>query len=134
MAPVAEISTSQRLLLVDDNADALQAMAELLRMHGYDCALAGDGAQGLTAAKDHVPEIAIIDVGLPGLDGFGLAAELRRLYGPRVTLIAMSGYSATDTQLRAEQAGFDNFLVKPIDMPVLLQLLQRLPEAPRPSP
>ena len=134
VAPAAEISTSQRLLLVDDNADALQAMAELLRMHGYDCALAGDGAQGLAAAKDHVPEVAIIDVGLPGLDGFGLAAELRRLYGPRVTLIAMSGYSAPETRTRAKQAGFDDFMPKPIDMPALLQHLQGLTAAARPHP
>ena len=133
-APARDISTPQRLLLVDDNVDALQVMTELFRMHGYDCAVAEDGPQGLAAAMDHAPQIAIIDIGLPGLDGFGLAAELRRLYGADMTLIAMSGYSAADTRLRAEQAGFDDFLVKPIDMPALLQQLQGLPQAPRPSP
>ncbi len=132
-APALETSTPQRLLLVDDNADALQAMAELFRMHGYACAMAGDGPQGLAAAIDHPPGIAIIDIGLPGLDGFGLAAELRRRYGRDMTLIAMSGYSATDTRQRAEQAGFDDFLVKPIDMPALLQQLRGRPEAARPS-
>jgi len=130
-----EIAAPQRrLLLVDDNADALQAMAELCRMHGHDCAVATDGLQGLAVAIDRQPEMAIIDIGLPGLDGFGLAAELRRLYGPDVTLIAISGYSATDTWLRAEQAGFDDFLVKPIDMPALLKRLQGPPVAALPSP
>lgn len=126
LSPENHIATPQRLLLVDDNADALQGMTELLRMHGYDCAVALDGLKGLAAASDHPPNIALIDIGLPGLDGFGLAAELRRLYGPDMTLIAMSGYSATDTRLRAEQAGFDDFLVKPIDMPALLQQLRGL--------
>jgi signal transduction histidine kinase/ActR/RegA family two-component response regulator len=122
-APVPA-TPQRRLLLVEDNADALQAMAELCRMHGHACAVAGDGRQALAAAIEQAPEIVIIDIGLPGLDGFGLAAELRRLYGRAMVLIAMSGYSATDTRLRAEQAGFDDFLVKPIDMPALLDQLQ----------
>ena len=128
LAATRDISTPQQLLLVDDNADALQAMTELFQMHGYDCSVAGDGPQGLAAAMANPPTIAIIDIGLPGLDGFGLATELRRLYGADMTLIAMSGYSATDTRWRAAQAGFDDFLVKPIDMPALLQQLRELPK------
>ena len=128
LAATRDISTPQQLLLVDDNADALQAMTELFQMHGYDCSVAGNGPQGLAAAMANPPTIAIIDIGLPGLDGFGLATELRRLYGADMTLIAMSGYSATDTRRRAAQAGFDDFLVKPIDMPALLQQLRELPK------
>ena len=134
LAAARDISTPQRLLLVDDNADARQVMKELFQMHGYDCAVAADGLQGLAAAMDHPPEIAIIDIGLPGLDGFGLATELRRHYGADMTLIAISGYSAPDTRRRAEQAGFDDFLIKPIDMPALLQLLQARPKAAQPFP
>jgi signal transduction histidine kinase len=127
VVPIPEIAApKRRLLLVDDVTDALQAMAELCRMHGYDCSVANDGLQGLAVAKDQRPEVVIMDIGLPGLDGFGLAAELRRLYGPDMTLIAMSGYSATDMRLRAEQAGFNDFLVKPVDMPALLSHLQGL--------
>ena len=114
---------------MEDNADALQAMAELCRVQGYACAVALDGPQGLAAAIDQQPEIVIIDIGLPGLDGFAVATELRRLYGSNMTLIAMSGYSALDTRLRAEQAGFDAFLVKPVDIPALLKQLQRQPPA-----
>lgn len=123
----------RRLLLVDDNADALQAMAELCQMHGYVCTVARDGPQGLAAAIGQQPEVVLIDIGLPGLDGFGVAAELRRRFGTDMTLIAMSGYSATETRLRAEQAGFDDFLVKPIDMRILLHQLQRQPVAAPPS-
>jgi signal transduction histidine kinase len=133
--PAPEIAAPRRrLLLVDDNADALQAMAELCRMQGHDCAVAVDGPQGLAVANDRMPEIVIIDIGLPGLDGFGLAAELRRLYGPDMTLIAMSGYSSTDIRLRAEEAGFDDFLVKPIDLPALLTQLQAPPFGAVPTP
>ena len=134
LAAARDTGTPQRLLLVDDNADALLVMTELFRIHGYDCAVARDGLQGLAAAQAHSPKVAIIDIGLPGLDGFAVAAELRRLYGADMTLIAMSGYSASDTRQRAEQAGFDDFLVKPIDLPALLQRLQGLPQALRAAP
>ena len=125
-APAPEAAASQRLLLlVDDNADALQAMAELCRMNGYACMVALDGPQGLAAAIEQQPETAIIDIGLPGLDGFAVAEELRRLFGRRMMLIAMSGYSDPDTRLRAEKAGFDDYMVKPINMPTLLKQLQK---------
>ncbi|MBC7726555.1 MAG: response regulator, partial [Microbacteriaceae bacterium] len=75
---------------------------------------------------------ALVDIGLPGLDGFGLARELRRLYGPDMTLIALSGYSAAETRQLATQAGFDEFLVKPIDLQALLQTLQDVPARSRP--
>lgn len=124
--PAPEAAASQRLLLlVDDNADALQAMAELCSMNGYACMVALDGPQGLAAAIEQQPETAIIDIGLPGLDGFAVAEELRRLFGRRMTLIAMSGYSDPDTRLRAEKAGFDDYMVKPINMPTLLKQLQK---------
>lgn len=126
-APAPQLAARQRrLLLVDDNADAVQAMAELCRMHGYACSVALSGPQSLACAMAEQPEVVIVDIGLPGLDGFAVATELRRLFGRQITLIAMSGYSAADTQQRAEQAGFDDFLVKPIDMHDLLKQLQGL--------
>ena len=132
-APAAEIAATRRVLLVDDNIDALEAMAELCELQGYVCTQAVDGLQGLAAAGTQMHEIAIVDIGLPGLDGFGLARELRRLYGPSLTLIAMSGYSADDTRQLAAQAGFDDFLVKPIDMQALLQSLQHVPARLHPA-
>ena len=119
----------RRLLLVNDNADALQAMTELCEMHGYACTVAVDGPQGVAAALAQRPEVVIIDIGLPGLDGFGVAAALRQHLGTNVTLIAMSGYSDADMRLRAEQAGFDDFLVKPVNVPALLEQLQAKPAA-----
>lgn len=125
-APAPEIAATQRrLLLVDDNADALRAMAELCQLYGYVCTVASDGPEGLAAAIAQRPEIAIIDIGLPGLDGFGVAEALRQRFGADIRLIAMSGYSAPETRLRAAQAGFNDFLVKPIDFPGLLKQLQK---------
>jgi signal transduction histidine kinase/ActR/RegA family two-component response regulator len=119
----------RRLLLVNDNADALQAMAELCEMHGYACTVAVDGPQGVAAALAQRPEVVIIDIGLPGLDGFSVAAALRQQLGAQVTLIAVSGYSDAGMRLRAEQSGFDDFLVKPVDVPALLEQLQAKPAA-----
>jgi len=125
-APAPEIAATQRrLLLVDDNADALRAMAELCQLYGYVCTVASDGPEGLAAALAQRPEIAIIDIGLPGLDGFGVAEALRQRFGADIRLIAMSGYSAPETRVRAAQAGFNDFLVKPIDFPGLLKQLQK---------
>ncbi len=127
-APAPEIGIPQRrLLLVDDNADALRAMAELCQLSGYVCTVASDGPEALAAALAQRPEVAIIDIGLPGLDGFGVAEALRRQFGADMALIAMSGYSAPETRLRAGQAGFDQFLVKPVDFPDLLEHLQKRP-------
>ncbi|WP_418320314.1 ATP-binding protein [Piscinibacter sakaiensis] len=114
----------RRLLLMDDNADALQALAELCRLHGYACTIASNGPAGLAAALAERPEVAIVDIGLPGLDGFAVAEALRRQFGTDITLIAISGYSAAETRLRATHAGFDSLMVKPVDMPVLLKQLQ----------
>lgn len=117
-------AAQRRLLLVNDNADALQAMAELCEMHGYACTVAVEGPQGVAAALVQRPEVVIIDIGLPGLDGFGVAAALRQHLGAKLTLIAVSGFSDADMRLRAEQAGFDDFLVKPVNVPALLEQLQ----------
>ncbi len=124
-APAPQSAAAQRrLLLVNDNPDALQAMTELCEMNGYACTVAVDGPQGVAAALAQRPEVVIIDIGLPGLDGFGVAAALRQQLGAQVTLIALSGYSDAPMRLRAEQAGFDDFLVKPVNVPALLAQLQ----------
>ncbi len=114
----------RKLLLVDDNEDAALAMEEVFRLSGYDCVIARDGAQGLAAARASPPEIAIVDIGLPVIDGFGVARELRKLLGPQVLLIALTGYSAAETRARAEEAGFDDYFVKPVNFPLLLQRLE----------
>ena len=129
-APIVELpaaavrpSSHMRVLVADDNADAASAIHEMLDLSGYSCIVASDGVAALSAASRHAPDIAIVDIGLPSLDGFGVAEELRKRYGQAMLLIAVSGYSAAEIKARAENAGFDDFFVKPVDLPALMERL-----------
>jgi signal transduction histidine kinase/ActR/RegA family two-component response regulator len=113
-----------RVLVVDDNEDSAESLCTLLLMSGYECIAVGDGLAGIAAAREHAPQFALVDIGLPLMDGFGVADELRRLFGSRITLVAMSGYSSQDIQGRAMEAGFDDFLVKPVDLSTLARRLE----------
>ncbi|MBY0396536.1 MAG: response regulator, partial [Thermoleophilia bacterium] len=94
-----------------------------LRMARCEVATAFDGPRGLELACGFEPEAAILDIGLPGLDGHDLAYELRRRFGPGLLLIAMSGYGQKDDVRRAFEAGFDHHLIKPVEIGTLLRLL-----------
>jgi signal transduction histidine kinase len=107
--------TRLHVLVVEDNDDAREMMRHLLGLAGHAVRDAADGVAGLSMALEQPPDVAIIDVGLPGLDGFELARRLRA--DPRgcgVTLIALTGYGQRETRARALEAGFDAFLVKPL--------------------
>lgn len=119
----------RRLLLVDDNRDALLATKELLELSGCECAAAFDGASGLALALDWKPEVAILDIGLPLIDGLALAQRLRAELGDKVTLVALSGYSAPVMQERALASGFDHYLIKPVDVSALMQIILEAPDA-----
>jgi CheY-like chemotaxis protein len=106
---------------VEDNPDAREALALLLESWGHRVEQAADGLTGLEVARTTRPEVALIDVGLPGIDGYALARELRRV--PEcacVCLIALTGYSRPRDRERGKEAGFDDYLVKPVD-PVQLR-------------
>jgi len=119
-APLERISPTQlpevsrRILVVDDNADAAVLMAELFQRSGHHTAVAHDGPSALEIAAAFAPEIAILDIGLPVMDGYELARRLRELVGP-IHLIALTGYGRSSDRERALAAGFDVHLVKPID-------------------
>ena len=115
-----------RVLLVDDNTDAVELLAELLLQEGHDVRVAADGPSALEALAGFVPDVAILDIGLPGMDGYELAAELRRRDLPGLRLIALTGYGLPSDRERALEAGFDDHLVKPIDPNVLREHLARL--------
>ena len=119
------LAASLRVLLADDNEDAAAAIREMLGLSGYDCEVASDGVAAVSAATAHPPDVAIIDIGLPRLDGFGVVAALRSLRGQRMPIIAISGYSSADIQARAEAAGFSDYFVKPINLPLLMERLRR---------
>ncbi|TMQ02532.1 MAG: response regulator [Deltaproteobacteria bacterium] len=118
-APVAAAG-ARRVLIVDDNADAADMLAALLRIAGHDVALAHDGAAALALAPDFAPHIALLDLGLPVMDGYELARRLRQLEACRGTLlVALSGYDQPDDRERARSAGFAHHLAKPVKLSTL---------------
>ncbi|TYQ12394.1 UNVERIFIED_ORG: signal transduction histidine kinase [Zoogloea ramigera] len=115
--PGPAASGSVRVLVVDDNQDAADSLAELLGALGYEASVAYDPAQAIAAASVSMPQVAILDIGLPGMDGFELAGRLRAMpHGAQVTLIALSGYGRADDKARSSAAGFNAHLVKPVNL------------------
>ena len=118
-----------RLLIVDDNADAAQTLALLLRETGYDVRLAGDAPAALAAMEQGASDAALLDIGLPGMDGYALARQLRadgRFRGLR--LVALTGYGREHDRSAALAAGFDEHLVKPVHPEALIAVIERLLE------
>jgi len=121
-APGARAALS--VLLVEDNEDGREVMAMMLSGNGYDVRQAADGWQGLQAAFARPPDLALLDIGLPGIDGYELARRLRA--DPRtraVKLIALTGYGLAEDKRRVLEAGFDLHLVKPVDIDQLLRTI-----------
>ena len=123
-APVSDAGPSRRVLIVDDNADAAQSMALLARSWGHEVATARDGPEALELAQSFRPETALVDIGLPGMDGYELARRLRQAPEQHsLQLVAMTGYGRSEDQEAARAAGFDVHLVKPAKIEELQQLL-----------
>jgi PAS domain S-box-containing protein len=119
---------SQRLILViDDDADARDGMKMLLEQEGHAVVLAEDGPRGIEAARAAQYDAIIIDIGLPGLEGHEVSRHLRARAGRHPFLIALTGYSQPDDRRRAEEAGFNAYLVKPVPVDELIGLLRDLP-------
>ena len=121
-----------RILLIEDNADAREALRALLELDGYEVLAAADGAEGLDLARTKAPEVALVDIGLPGFDGYEVARRLKALPAPPAVMIALTGYSEPEDRQRAKDAGFAAHLVKPVDPDELSRLLGRL-ETPGPE-
>jgi len=121
---VARTAGPVRVLVVDDNPDAADSLAQLLRLSGYEVQTAGDGTSALRATESFRPEVALLDLGLPGMDGFELARRMRQL-GPTkaALLVAVTGYGREEDVREARAAGFDHHLVKPVDLAALRTLL-----------
>lgn len=118
---------SRRVLLVDDNQDAANMLADALTELGHEVFVAKDGPTALAAAPEFRPEVALLDIGLPVMDGYELASRLRALPGARsdLRLIALTGYGQEGDRRRSERAGFAAHLVKPITLDGLMQAVGR---------
>lgn len=120
----------KRVLVVDDNEDACDLIADVLRMKGHRVTTATDAVQALVIARDFEPELAILDIGLPVMDGYELAAQLRAERATPFHLVALTGYGQPNDQERSRQAGFHAHLIKPIDIQRLLDTIEALPPLP----
>jgi PAS domain S-box-containing protein len=113
-----------RVLLVEDNVDAAEALAELLRLWGHEVEIAHDGATAVQVAQTARPDVVLLDIGLPGMDGYQVAGALRSLKELHGALIvALTGYGQESDRQRAAVAGFDHHLIKPVDLEALRKLV-----------
>jgi signal transduction histidine kinase len=128
-APWSKTASPRRILVVDDNRDAVELLSRLLARAGHRVEMARDASQALSVADAFRPEVAIVDIGLPVMDGYTLGRELRaRLGSATPILIALTGYGQEEDRRRSEEAGFASHLVKPVDARKLVRLLDQLGE------
>ncbi|HEY6204084.1 MAG TPA: ATP-binding protein [Candidatus Limnocylindria bacterium] len=113
----------RRVLVVDDNVDAADALAELLRDYGHDVRAAHDGPSAIEQAALHRPDIVLLDIGMPGFDGYEVARRMRGELGSKATLVALTGYGEARHRRLSRAAGFDQHVTKPIDIRKLEKLL-----------
>lgn len=125
-APALRVAAerARHVLVVEDNVDACDTMRTLLEMHGHRVDTANDGAAGLERALALQPEVVLLDVGLPGMDGYEVARRIRAARGiRRPLLVAITGYGGAEDRERALAAGFDAHLTKPVEYPTLAALI-----------
>jgi signal transduction histidine kinase/ActR/RegA family two-component response regulator len=117
-----------RVLVVDDNTDAADLLAEALERMGHSTRVAYDGPSALRVAAEFLPEIAVLDIGLPVMDGFELAQRIRHDLDPsgEMRLIALTGYGQESDRRRSSEAGFDSHMVKPVELGALVRTIRRL--------
>ncbi len=114
---------SRRILIIEDNPDGRETLRLLLQLRHHKVEVAVDGKEGVNKALANRPEVALVDIGLPILDGYQVARQLRKAFGAGIRLIAMTGYGQFHDSRRAKEAGFDHHLIKPVDPDQLQELL-----------
>jgi CheY-like chemotaxis protein len=122
-------TSRHRILLVDDNTDAAELLTDLLRGIGYEVAVAHDGPDALIEAALFDPDIAILDIGLPVMDGYELARRLVGTVARPPFMIALTGYGQENDRARAREAGFHEHMVKPVNPERLIKLIEQAAES-----
>jgi CheY-like chemotaxis protein len=114
----------RRILVVDDNADSAESLAMLLKLNGHETRLAYDGLQAVEAAEQFRPDLVLLDIGLPKLNGFDACRRIREhAWGQNMVLVALTGWGQEEDRRKTKDAGFDHHLTKPVDYDALMQLL-----------
>jgi len=115
---------SKRILIIDDNNQAADVAAELLGLYGYQTAVAYSGAEGLETAKEFAPDVILLDLGMPVMDGFQVAAKLRaQPEFVNLALVAFTAWGDKGTRQRTHDAGFDQHITKPAGMEEILRAI-----------
>jgi CheY-like chemotaxis protein len=110
----------RRVLIVDDNEDAANSLAMILKLSGHETASVYTAADALERVTAFKPDVVLLDIGLPGMDGYEVAQKIRELPGLRdIRLVAVTGYGRSDDRVRARDAGFDDHLTKPVEFAIL---------------
>ena len=125
--------SATRILVVDDNEDAANSLATLLEVVGYKVRIAYDGPEGIEAADEFEPAVALLDIGLPKLSGYDIARHVRGKRGGEVLLVAITGWGQEEDRRRAREAGFDHRFTKPADFDKLLSLIDKELATRKPS-
>jgi CheY-like chemotaxis protein len=123
--PQDQLRFGKRILIVDDNADAAESIAELLELSGNEIRIAHDGPEALRIVRGLAPDVCLVDIGLPVMDGYELARRLResKQLAEGARLIAVTGYGQDADRERSRRAGFDAHLVKPVDLDLLARAI-----------
>jgi PAS domain S-box-containing protein len=121
--PATPAAEGLKVLVADDNRDAADSLQRILKLYGYEVRVAYDGAAALALEEGFAPAVAVLDIGMPGMNGYQVARALRARYGERIKLIALTGWGQEGDRRRALEAGFDYHLTKPVDPAVLNELL-----------
>jgi CheY-like chemotaxis protein len=130
-APAPSPAPAKRILVVDDNPDAAELLALLLKLEGHEVMAARDGPAAVRMASEFRPDVVFLDLGLPGMDGYEVARRLRQDNQlADVVLVAVTGYGADDDRQRSHDAGIDHHLVKPVDIADMKQLLRGVAARP----
>ncbi|WP_229507836.1 response regulator [Massilia sp. Dwa41.01b] len=115
------------MLVVDDNVDAALTLSMILEVSGHTTRIAHDGIEALAAAREFLPQVAFLDIGMPGMNGYQTASAIRRTPGlAGMTLVALTGWGTESDRLRSAEAGFDHHLTKPVQVKVVQELLAAL--------
>ncbi len=123
-APGPAVATGRRVLVVDDNEDAAESLAMLLRLMGLQCRTAHDGLEGVRVAREEKPDVVLLDIGLPGMNGYDAATAIRaEPWATQTKVIALTGWGQDEDRRRSRAAGFDAHLVKPVAMEQLVEVL-----------
>ena len=121
----APVEAGCRVLVVDDNVDAAAMLASLVRSHGHQARIANGGVQALTALEAFHPEVVLLDIGMPGMNGLEVAQRIRESDPkPRPFIVAVTGWGSAEDEQRSQEAGFDRHLVKPVDEDQVLEVLR----------